>query len=76
MAYNVKVQHIGSAGTPSGKALFYEAESEIEAVTIAAYEVDAYRSIQRRIATVFNPAGHLMLAYAGRPRNEADADRG
>ena len=76
MAYSVRVQRMGVAGIPSGKTVFYEAESEIEAVTIAAYEVDAHRSIERRIATVFNPAGHLMLAYAGRPRNEADADRG
>jgi hypothetical protein len=76
MAYSVRVQQIGSAGTPSGKALIYEADSEMEAVTIAAYEVEAHRSSKRRIAMVWDPAGHLILAYTGRVRGRSDADRG
>ena len=76
MAYSVSVRQIGSAGTPSGKAVLYEADSKLEAVTIAAYEVDAHRSSKRRIAMIWNPAGHLMLAYTGRARSKSDADRG
>jgi hypothetical protein len=76
MAYSVRVQQIGLEGTPSGKPLLYEADSEIEAVTIAAYEVDAHRSSKRRVAMVWSPAGHLMLTYTGRTKGRSDADRG
>ncbi|WCS24216.1 hypothetical protein LOK46_24230 [Methylobacterium sp. NMS14P] len=72
MAYSVRVEKIGEAGSPCGKVALYEANSEIEAVTIATYEVDAHRSGRQRLATVFDPAGLLVLAYTGPARARVD----
>lgn len=66
MVYTVTVERLGKAGTPQGPSLRYEAASEREAIAVATYEVDIGRSGPQRVATVFNPAGVLVLAYAGR----------
>lgn len=76
MAYSVRIERIDTSGVPDGRAVLFEADSELEAVTIATYEVDAHRSAARRIATVFDPRGLLVLAYAGRARDGSDAVRG
>ena len=65
MTYSIRVERIDGGGWPGGRSILYEAGSEIEAVTIAAYEVDAHRSGPQRLATVFDAAGQLILAYAG-----------
>lgn len=69
MAYSVRVEQVGPAGVPRGKLAVYEATTEMEAITIATYEVDIGRSGPQRIATVFNASGKLVLAYAGRARS-------
>lgn len=71
MAYSVRVEQIGLSGVPRGRALFYETETEMEAITVATYEVSIGGNGPQRVATVFNPAGKLVLAYAGRAKGDA-----
>ena len=65
MPYSVRVQRIGDAGTPKGEIGAYEVETEIEAVMIAAARVEAPESRRRRVATVRDATGRLILAYSG-----------
>ena len=75
MAYRIKIQQIGRGGTASGGAVLYEAETEMEAIAVATYEVDIGCSGQQRIATVSTATGQLVLAYVGRMRAIAHARR-
>lgn len=68
MAYTIKIQQIGAGGTASGGAILYAAETEMEAIALATYEVDVGRSGPQRIATVSTAKGELVLAYVGRAR--------
>ncbi len=66
MAYSVRIDRIGSAGIPAGTPRIYHAGDEADAVTIAAYEVDAIKLDGSRIATVTDAAGRLLFTYFGR----------
>lgn len=72
MGYSIRIEQIGAAGTPGVPAASYEVATELEAIALATYEVDAGRSRARRVATVLDGAGVLILTYAGR----ADAEDG
>lgn len=66
MGYTVRVERLGANGTPQGVVTVYEVEGEAEAVALAADEVDLPPFPPRRIASVFDDAGDLVLAYYGR----------
>lgn len=66
MTYSVRIDHIGRAGVPAGTPRIYQAGDEADAVTIAAYEVDAIKLDGSRIATVTDAAGRLLFTYFGR----------
>ena len=68
MAYSIKINRVGSCGTLQSCIAHFTAETEIEALTIATYEVDVDEVGLQRTATIFNAAGRLVLAYAGRAR--------
>lgn len=69
MAYSIKVEWIGRHWTPGGKLTLHEAETEMEAIAVAAYDAEASRADTRRVAPVFDAVGRLVLAYAGRPKS-------
>lgn len=71
MAYQIRIGQIGKSGVPNGRLTQYEADTEMEAVTLAAYEVDVSRAGPQRVATVSNPSGLLVLAYVGCVRARA-----
>lgn len=71
MVYRIQINQIGKGGLPAGRLALYEAGTEMEAVAIATYEIDINRPAQPRIATVFDPAGQLVLAYVGRATGTA-----
>ena len=66
VTYNVRIEQLGPAGVPTGKAAVHEADDEAEAVTIAAYEVGVDRRGRPLIARVFDATGALVLSYTGR----------
>lgn len=66
MAYSIRIEPIGEAGTPKAQAESFEVPTEMEAIALATYEVDVSRFRSRRIATVFDGAGGVVLTYAGR----------
>ena len=65
MAYSIKINRVGRCGTLQGCIARFTAETEVEALSIAAYEVDVDEVGLQRTATIFNAAGRLILAYAG-----------
>ena len=66
MTYSIKVEQIGEAGTPIGAADLYKTDDKANAITIAAFAVDTGDARQRRVATVLDTTGHLIVSYAGR----------
>ena len=66
MAYSIKVERVGTEGVPIGPTDLYEAPDEADAITIAAFAVDLNRASERRVATVRDAAGRLIVSYAGR----------
>ncbi|MCJ2024710.1 hypothetical protein [Methylobacterium sp. J-067] len=75
MVYRIQINQIGKAGVPNRQLTSYEADTEMEAVALAAYEVDITRPAVSRIATVFAPSGALILAYVGRVMAVAGDER-
>ena len=68
MAYRIQIHQIGKTGVPKARLALYEADTELDAIALATYEVDIGRSAPQRIATMFDPSGLLVLAYVGRAR--------
>lgn len=66
MVYRIHLNQIGKAGVLYRRLTLYEADTEMEAVAVAFYEVDVNSPRDQRIATVFAPSGVLVLAYVGR----------
>ena len=65
MACSVRIARIGDSGVPIGPARLYEADSERDAVTIAAYEIDAGRRDAPGIAAVSDTAGRRLFTSTG-----------
>lgn len=66
MGYSVRVERLSPKGTPEGIVAVHVGESEDEAVVLATDRVDLPPSTPRRIASVFDASGDLVLAYYGR----------
>ena len=66
MAYSIRIEPVDESGSLKAEAESFEVATEMEAIALATYEVDVGRSRSRRIATVFDDAGGLVLTYAGR----------
>lgn len=72
MSYSIRVERLGENGTPEGVVTFHEVKGEGEAIALATDEVDLRATLPRRIASVFDAAGHLVLTYSGRRAVMAD----
>lgn len=75
MAYRIQIDRISKSGFAEGRVASYEADTKLEAIALATYEVDIGRSHPQRIATVFDPSGLLVLAYVGRAQSVTGDER-
>ena len=71
MAFRVRIRRINRAGTPIGWVRVYDAGSEADALTVAAYEIDARRWGEAHVAMVTDAAGRLLFTYTGRAATDA-----